>query len=219
MESFIQFLIQYFLELQTLVWFLESLSSSSFSTITSSSTPSSVLLSIENIKIELKEFNVLKQLCPCFSVMLDVRLYGIISQNLSNSFKSLNLNWESKTLMRFLFDPYCIESLSHDDDNSYNTTSFETPKLSDYNQYELQMNGSIRQLQSPIIELLLRVLNLTSLNIPISSSDLVSQMILSSSSSSSSFITVSTFHEINKRTFKIFHQVIQNSNELIKLSQ
>lgn len=185
-----------FRELQTLIWFLESLQLNSNSSM---------------MKIDGSGFSILKQLCPCFSVMLDLQLYSLTSQNLSNSLKSLNSNWESKHWWDFFtIHPYHTESSFNHNDGFLNNV--DTPKLIHCNQFELQMNEWFINSSNTITNhwIALEKLNLNSLNLSIGSSDLINQMI----TNDSSCITVSTFRETKKRMVEVYQQIIQNSNEL-----
>jgi hypothetical protein len=175
-----------FRELQTLLWFLESLLSS----------PSKNILFINS-----DNFEVLKQLSIRFSVMFDLRLYALVTRNLSNSYKSLSFNWDSTTLMRFAKDPYFAE-------DELMTENLNSPR-NDIDISELRMNGPIRLIQSSMIELILRLLNLNSMKLPLSSSKALHQL----ARYNDSRLTVSTCQEVRTKLSQMFQQIAHNSCE------
>jgi hypothetical protein len=129
-------------------------------------------------------------------------LYTLVTRNLSNSLKTLSFNWSSSTLMRFVNNPYFVE----DDEMITEVTS---PK-NNFEVTELRMNGPIRLIQSSTIELILRLLNLNSLQLPLTSSKVISKQ----AKFDESRLTVSTCHDVKQKLSHLYRQVISNACQL-----
>ena len=185
-----------FRELQTIVWFLES--------VGCTRSHAGSVLSADNVVI-------LRKLALNFCVTIDCKLYTLISRNMSNSLESVDVFWGSRTLRKFMTNPY------HQEDAEDGGDCAASPGTDDIvvnvDMSSLSFTGVIRQHQPVCLEFVLRLLHTPSLKVPMRLKGPVRRV----GAHDPSELSVSVCSTARKRLLYMFRLLVQCSNEKHKI--